>query len=86
MMTLDNVGPAKLLPAEQARIRHTADSLLFCADLMNDGAARAALADFDALRDHLVESGRWSHERAGRLGDDVWNCGPGLATPLAIAA
>ena len=32
-MTLDNLGPAKLLGSEQAQVRHVADTLLFCADL-----------------------------------------------------
>lgn len=82
MRTLEDLGPAKLLAYEQARIRFAADSLLFCADLVHDRSARAAHADFDRLRDQLVRSGRWSRERAGRLADDVWNCGPGFAAPL----
>jgi hypothetical protein len=75
-MTLDNLGPAKLLGAEEAQIRHVADTLLFCADLPNDALARAELACVEALLEHLVASGRWSPERAGGLGDDVWACGP----------
>ena len=76
-MTLDNLGPAKLLVREQAQIRHVADTLLFCADLPNDASARAEFADVEALLDHLVACGRWSPERAAGLGDDVWACGPG---------
>src|SRR4051795_9744504 len=75
-MTLDSLGPAKLLGAEEAQIRHVADTLLFCADLPNDALARAELACVEALLEHLVASGRWSPERAGGLGDDVWACGP----------
>jgi hypothetical protein len=86
MKTLRNVGPAKLLPAEQARIRSTADSLLFCADIMTDRAARAAFSDFDALCEHVVGTGRWSARRAAELADDVWACGPGLGAALQSAA
>jgi hypothetical protein len=84
--TLRDLGPAKLLPAEQARIRNAADTLVFCADLDSCPAARAELADLYTLRDHLVASGRWTPERASRLLDDVWACGPGLDVPLAAAA
>ena len=76
-MTLDNLGPAKLLGPEQAQIRHVADTLLSCADLPNDASARAELAGVEALLEHLVACGRWRPERAGSLGDDVWACGPG---------
>ena len=75
-MTLDNLGPAKLLGPEQAQIRHAADTLLFCADLPNDASARTELASMEALIEHLVACGRWSAERAASLGDDVWACGP----------
>jgi hypothetical protein len=86
MKTLKDLGPVKLLPSEQARTRLAADALLFCADLVNDASARSAYADIDALREHLISSGRWSAQRADDLLDDVWACGPGLSTPLAIAA
>jgi RNA polymerase sigma factor (sigma-70 family) len=76
-MTLDNLGPAKLLGPEQAQIRRVVDTLLFCADLTNDPSARAEFAGVEALLEHLVACGRWSPERAGSLGDDVWACGPG---------
>jgi hypothetical protein len=76
-MTLDNLGPAKLLGPEQAQIRHVADTLLFCADLPNDAQARAEFAGIEALLEHLVGCGRWSRERAADLGDAVWDCGPG---------
>jgi hypothetical protein len=76
-LTLDNLGPAKLLGPEQAQIRHVADTLLFCADLSDDASARAEFAGAEALLEQLVARGRWSPELAGGLGDDVWACGPG---------
>ena len=84
--TMRDLGAAKLLAPEQARIRHAADSLLFCADVFQDSAATAAVSDIQTLSDHLVESGRWTSERAGDLVDDVWACGPGLASVSVAAA
>jgi hypothetical protein len=84
--TLRDLGPAKLLPAEQARIRCAADTLVFCTDLLSSPATRAELSDLYDLRDRLVSSGRWSAQRASRLLDDLWECGPGLDVPLAAAA
>ena len=86
MVTLRDLGPAKLLPAEQSRIRHAADTLLFCADLVEDTAARTACADADELCAHLSRSGRWTPERADELFDELWACGPGPASALAAAA
>lgn len=83
--TLRDLGSAKLLPSEQARIRRAADTLVFCADLVASTSARAVLADLSELQDHLVASGRWSPERAGRLMDDIWACGPGVAMALPAA-
>src|SRR4051795_12241986 len=85
-MTLDSLGPAKLLGREQAQIRHVADTLLFCADLPNDASARAELAGVEALLEHLAACGRWSLERARSLGDDVWACGPGPDACHLLAA
>ncbi len=76
--TLEDLGPAKLQPAEQARVREAADTLIFAADLDD---ARAAMADVDALAEHLVASDRWSEERAKQLVDDLLACGP--VTPVA---
>jgi hypothetical protein len=87
MRTLEDSGPAKLLAAEQERIRHAADALLFCGDVVRDAEARAAVSDVQALYDHLVGSGRWTPTRAGDLVDAIWECGPGLApAPLVLAA
>jgi hypothetical protein len=71
--TLEDVGPSKLFPAEQERIRDAADSLIFAADLDD---ARAALEDISSLSEHLVETGRWSDTMADRLVDDLLACGP----------
>lgn len=71
--TLEDVGPAKLQRAELQRVRDAADTLIFAFDL---DEARAALEDIDALVEHLVDSGRWSDERAQQLVDDILACGP----------
>jgi hypothetical protein len=71
--TLDDLGPTKLQPAEQERIREAADTLIFAA---TPEEARAALADVEALAGHLVASERWSEERAEALVRDVEACGP----------
>ena len=76
--TLEDIGPAKLQPAEQARIREAADNLIFAADLEE---ARTTLADVEALTEHLVASGRWTAERADQLAADLLACGP--VTPVA---
>ena len=75
--TLEDMGPAKLQPAEQDRVREAADTLIFAAD---PDEARAALADADELAEHLVASGRWTPERAGDLLHDLLACGP--VTPV----
>ncbi len=71
--TLEDIGPTKLQPAEQARVRDAADTLIFAVDL---DEARAALEDVDALAEHLVASDRWSHELSRQLVDDILACGP----------
>lgn len=71
--TLEDLGPAKLQPAEQDRIRDAADTLIFAADF---DEARTALEDVDALVEHLVASGRWTSERAQELLQDLLGCGP----------
>jgi hypothetical protein len=71
--TLEDLGPAKLQPVEQERIRDAADNLIFAADL---DEARTALDDVEALAEHLVASGRWTSERAEQLTSDLVACGP----------
>ena len=75
--TLEDLGPAKLQPAELERVRDAADTLIFAAGL---DEARASLEDVDALADHLVASDRWSEERAQQLVEDILACGP--VTPV----
>jgi hypothetical protein len=71
--TLEDLGPSKLQPFEQDRIREAADNLIFAADL---DEARDTLAAVEALAEHLVASGRWTAERAEQLADDLLACGP----------
>ena len=84
--TVRDLGPAKLHPSEQARIRCATDAMFFCADLANDRSAREAFADVQALTDQLVAGGRWTHEMVGQLVGDLWACGPGLEQALRSAA
>jgi hypothetical protein len=86
MKALRDIGTATLRPSEQAIMRHAADSLLFCADIANDRGARLAYTAFGTVQDRLVDSGRWTQERADAFDDDVWGCGPGLPVPLQRAA
>ncbi|MEA2123626.1 MAG: hypothetical protein QOI80_408 [Solirubrobacteraceae bacterium] len=72
--TIDELGPTKLQPDEVARVRTAADTLLFSEDFGDD--FRAALTDAEALVQTLVESERWSEERAQQLFDDLAACGP----------
>lgn len=72
--TLDELGPTKLQPGEQERIREAADTLIFSETI--DATERATIADVEALVDHLVESGRWTVERGEELRSDLFGCGP----------
>ena len=76
--TLEDLGPAKLQPAEQDRVREAADTLIFASGVEE---TRAAMADIEALTDHLVASDRWSEERARQLVDDILACGPVTPVP-----
>lgn len=76
IQTLTELGPSKLQPAEQDRIRIAADNLIFSRDLSRDVAAHEALEDIQRLCGALVESGRWMHATADRLAADVRGCGP----------
>ncbi len=78
--TLEDVGPAKLQPAEEERIREAADTLIFAADL---DEARPALADVEALAAHLVSSDRWTAERADELDSRPRGLRPGRPCRLA---
>jgi hypothetical protein len=70
---LEDIGPAKLQPAEEQRIRDAADNLFFAADL---DEARDTLTDVDALAEHLIGSGRWTTERTTELVQNLQACGP----------
>ncbi len=80
VQTLSELGPTKLLPAEQARIRDAADTLIFAS---TPEEARDALRDMGALAEHLLGSGRWLEERVDTLVADLLGCGP---TPMQVAA
>ena len=84
--TLDELGAAKLQPTEQERIRYAADSLIFCADLLDDDATRDSLEDTELLCEVLVESGRWERVTADQLIADLRGCGPALPVELQSAA
>jgi hypothetical protein len=73
VQTLDELGPTKLQPSEQARIRDAADTLIFAADISE---AHDALLDIGELAERLVTSGRWLGERVDRLVGDILGCGP----------
>jgi hypothetical protein len=80
--TLRDLGPAKLLPVEQANIRHAADVLVFCTEPGGGALARAEMAE---LCRHLVDSGRWLPASAEGLLDDLWACGPAELDALVAA-
>lgn len=85
LQTLADLGPSKLQPAEQERIRFAADSLIFSSDLYCDDSARDALVDSEQLCQALVQSGRWEQVTAQQLADDVRGCGPGVVFELEAA-
>jgi hypothetical protein len=85
MKTLDELGPSKLQAAEQDRIRHAADNLVFCSDIARDVAAQEALEDIERLCRALTESGRWESATAQRLAGDVQGCGPLVSLDLLAA-
>ena len=84
MRMLEDLGPAKLHDLERMRIRNAADTLLFAP--REDPGAFDAVSDIEHLARHLIESGRWSHETAELLADDVAACGPGFVDDQAFAA
>jgi hypothetical protein len=86
MTRLRQIGPAKLLPSEQSRIRHAADTLLFSADLAGDLTAQVACLDISSLGEHLSASGRWRPELADELVGDVVACGPPSTLALSFEA
>jgi hypothetical protein len=85
MRTLRELAPTQLLPAEQVMIREVCDSLVFCADAASE-TAQLALLEVDALMRRLVQSGRWTAERAERLHADIRTCGPAPAADALTRA
>lgn len=86
VQTLDELGPTKLQPSEQDRVRYAADSLIFCSDLLEDDATRDSLEDTELLCEVLVGSGRWERVTADRLIADLRACGPEMPVELQQAA
>jgi hypothetical protein len=82
MKTLEDLGPAKLHELERQRVRQAADTLLFAAP--QDPGAYDAVTDVEHLCRHLVDSGRWTGDAAGRLSDDVAACGPALMDDVPV--
>src|ERR1700722_10837871 len=82
LQTLEELGPSKLQPEEQERVRYAADSLIFWGDLLEDDATRDSLEDTELLCEVLVESGRWERVTADRLIADLRACGPELPVEL----
>ena len=62
MRTLADLGPSKLLPNEQERVRAAADGLLFSDDA-RDEATGEALASVRELTAHLVATERWTESQ-----------------------
>ena len=81
--TLEDMGPSKLHDLERMRVRNAADTLLFAAAA--DVAALDAIADVELLTRHLIDTGRWSAERASELSDAVAACGPALSEDVPVA-
>jgi hypothetical protein len=77
MRILEEAGGTKLHERERERIREAADTLVLA---QSAGEAGTALADADALCEHLIATGRWSAERAAALQADLLACGP--VTPV----
>jgi hypothetical protein len=83
VQTLAELGPTKLQPREQARIRDAADTLIFAHSLEE---ARESLRDIGSLAEHLLNSGRWLEERVDTLVADILACGPSAVPAGAYAS
>jgi hypothetical protein len=80
--TIDEIGPAKLHDLEQRRLRNAIDTLIFAGP--KEYTALRVLDDVELLMVRLVDSGRWTAERASALVDDIAACGPGWADVIPI--
>ena len=76
LQTLADLGPSKLQPLEQERIRFAVDTLIFSDGSASDEPARDAVADTERLCRALVESGRWELVTAERLATTSVPAGP----------
>jgi hypothetical protein len=74
MTFLRDIGPAKLQPAEQDRVREAADTVVLAGAW--DDAVERALEDVDDLAERLVDGGRWEADGAERLVEMVADCAP----------
>jgi hypothetical protein len=81
---LEDVGPAKLHDLERQRIRHAADALLFATP--NDPGGLDELTAVEQLLRQLVDSGRWTTQRANELSDEVAACGPAWIGELPVVS
>jgi hypothetical protein len=86
MRTLTEIGPSKLLPDEQERVRDAADTLIFSSGLSDEQSATDALVDVDELFRDLVASGRWERVTAARLAQDLRGCGARAEAEAALRA
>jgi len=84
--TINDMGPAKLHELELRRLRNAADALIFARE--GDYSALQVLDIVEQLMLHLIDSGRWTDERASSLLDDIAGCGPAWpdVIPLEQAA
>jgi hypothetical protein len=85
IVMLREIGPATLLPDEQTCIRESADALVFAQDLAVDRDATKAFAAVTVLCDRLIDAERWTPERAQRVLDDIWSCGPAHVPDMLAA-
>ena len=73
---VDELGPAKLAPHEQAAVRDAADALLFSRDAILDAEERAALDRLEDLLEGLIANERLLPTTGEALIDAVEACGP----------
>jgi hypothetical protein len=67
---LDSEGGVTLRPDEASILRHAADVLFF-----DEEGRSEAMDAAKEVTDRLVDSERWSEERADRLSSDLDGCG-----------
>jgi uncharacterized protein YggE len=85
IQTLNELGASALGGRDQDVIRHAADSLIFCRDLLHDDAASEALQDVERLCRALVDAGRLKLTGVTRIASDISRCGPSPPPELKAA-